>query len=66
MWAAFYDGCIFPTSERIVKPQRAVFLELEVAHVVITRAGVVEAGIEEQVGRDVLRHLQRNQVFPLY
>ena len=38
--------------ERIAETQRAVFLELEIAHVFITLSCIVEAGVYEKVGRN--------------
>lgn len=53
-------------SELIGKAQRAILLELEIAHIIVAGVRVVEARIEEDVGRDILRHLQLELILPLH
>ena len=51
--------------ERVGEAERRVLLELPVAQFVVTIVGIVEAREEKQVGRNVLRDLQGEGVFPI-
>ena len=52
-------------SERVAQANGRELLELPIAQVVVVGIGIVESRIEEDVGRDVLRHLQLERVLPL-
>ena len=52
--------------ELVGESDRTVFLEFPVAQVAIPDAGIVEAGIEEQIGRDILRYSQFKGILPFY
>ena len=59
-------AAFFYVLKAIRQSDRAPLLQLEIAHILVARIAVVESWIEEQVGRDILRHLQLKLVFPLH
>ena len=52
--------------EGIIKPKREIFLQLEISMMAVTRNAVVEAWINEEIGRDILVKHERERVLPLY
>ena len=53
-------------SEIIGEAERTVFLELEVVEFFVTLGRIVETGIEEDIGADILAHTQRDGIFPFH